>query len=66
MKVTIPYDPDWPALQWAKENCPSYITNNTSTHPNLQKVSGGWVNVPHIDYYFGDEQDAVAFTLRWA
>ena len=25
--VTLPYDPLWTPLEWAKENCPSYITN---------------------------------------
>ena len=27
MTVTLPYDSEWTALAWAKEYCPSYITN---------------------------------------
>jgi len=59
MKVTIPYDPDWPALKWAKEYCPSYITNTASPvgfGDKLQYV---------VHYYFSNERDVVAFSLRW-
>ena len=66
MKVTIPYDPNWTALAWAKDNCPSYITNQRSTIPRLEVVQGGWVNVPDVDYYFSNERDVVAFSLRWS
>jgi hypothetical protein len=65
MKVTLPYDPDWTALSWAKEHCPSYITNKVSNTTKLKKVSGGWVNDSSIVYYFDDEQDVMMFTLRW-
>ncbi len=50
--VTLPYDPAWPALRWAKDNCPGYITNNADS-------SG------RIVYYFTNEKDAIAFTLKW-
>ena len=59
--ITLPYDPDWPAVAWAKEHCPSYITNNihfssdTYTHDSNK-----------IDYFFSEEADAVLFALRWA
>ena len=67
MTVTLPYDPDWKALEWAKEYCSSYITNKASNTTRLKRVSSsGWVNDSSIVYYFSDEQDAVMFALRWA
>jgi len=27
MTVTLPYDPEWKALEWAKKHCQSYISN---------------------------------------
>jgi hypothetical protein len=65
MTVTLPYDPVWTALEWAKEHCPSYITNEVENTTRLKQVSGGWVNDSSIVYYFGDEQDALMFSLRW-
>lgn len=57
--VTLHYDPIWKALEWAKENCPSYTTN-TLRH------SGEWEpKEVYIDYYFGNSGDAVAFALNW-
>lgn len=56
--VTLPYDPVWEALVWAKKNCPSYITNaicdGYNTHDNNK-----------IDYFFADENDMLIFALRW-
>lgn len=63
--VTLPYDPVWTPLAWAKENCPSYITNKASNTTRLKPVAGGWVNDSSIVYYFGDEQDAIMFKLTW-
>ena len=40
--VTLPYDPVWTALAWAKENCPSYITNDVSNTTRLKRV-GRWL-----------------------
>jgi hypothetical protein len=66
MTVTLPYDPDWKALAWAKEYCSSYITNKASNTTRLKQVSSsGWVNDSSIVYYFGDEKDALMFSLRW-
>jgi hypothetical protein len=66
MKVTLPYDPSWQALAWAKNNCPSYVTNDADT-TRLKPVAGGWVRADHrINYYFGNKQDAVIFALRWS
>lgn len=50
--VTIPYDPAWPALKWAKDCCPSYITNTADEQGR-------------IVYYFTNEQEAMMFRLRW-
>jgi hypothetical protein len=57
--VTLPYDPVWEAMTWAKENCPSYITNDMhqdgyNTYDNTK-----------IDFFFGDEKEALMFMLRW-
>ena len=54
MKVSLPYDTFWEALDWAKENCPSYITNYASYGSNIT-----------IHYCFGNERDVVAFTMKW-
>jgi hypothetical protein len=53
MTVTLPYDPVWKALAWAKQHCPSYITN-------------GSYNNATIDYFFGNEKEAVMFLLKWS
>lgn len=60
MQVTIKYDPTWPALDWAKKHCPSYITNDMH--------QDGYNTYDHtrIDYFFSDEKDAVWFALRWS
>jgi len=59
MTVTLPYDVYWEALTWAKEHCPSYITNDThmdgyNTYDDTK-----------IGYHFSDEKDAIMFILRW-
>jgi hypothetical protein len=66
MTVTLPYDPVWTALAWAKENCPSYITNEAVDTAKMKRVPGGWVDDTRIVYFFGDEKDALMFTLKWA
>ena len=58
--VTIPYDPLWPALDWAKQNCPSYITNDA--HQDGYNTYD-WKK---IDYFFSDEKDALMFMLKWS
>lgn len=60
--VTLPYDPVWTALGWAKKNCPSYITNRLSANKYPGVII---IDVNYIDYYFGNEQDAIWFRLRW-
>jgi len=57
--VTLPHDTSWKQLHWVKENCPSYITNDV--HQNGYNT----YNPTKIDYFFGDEQDALWFSLRW-
>ena len=58
MTVTIPYDPLWKPLEWAKDHCPSYITNEVHRD--------GDNSVDKIDYFFSDEKDALLFILRWS
>jgi len=60
VKVTLTYDPFWPPLDWAKEHCASYITNDCHIDES------GRARIDLVDYYFGDEQDAVLFALRWS
>ena len=60
MTVTIPYDIRWTALEWAKEHCASYITNDV--HCDGYNT----YDINQIDYFFGDERDAMWFALRWA
>lgn len=59
MIVTIPYDPFWEPLNWAKENCPSYITNDL--HCNGYNT----YDSSQIDYFFGNKEDAILFKLTW-
>lgn len=42
-------------LQWAKRNCPSYITNDA-----VQKQGEYYYR-----FFFGREQDQIIFALRW-
>lgn len=58
--VTLTYDPEWRALAWAKNNCPSYITNKLHEFSNSD-----WKDPSKIDYYFGEASDATFFALRW-
>lgn len=60
--VTLAYDPVWRALDWAKQNCPSYITNQARSTPESTFHNRNYV----IDYTFGQERDAVLFALKWA
>lgn len=57
--VTLPYDPVWRALDWAKKYCPSYITNHVHKDSNSKR------NPEYIDYFFSEAKDANWFALRW-
>ncbi len=64
MKVTLPYDEKrMEALTWAKKNCPSYITNDSTKVVTDDVSMYPYEHV--INYYFGDEKDANWFALRW-
>jgi len=58
VKITLPYDPQWKALAWAKEHCPGYITNDVAENVGIRSVV-------QIDYFFASERDATWFALRW-
>jgi hypothetical protein len=64
IKVTLPYDPAWQPLAWAKEHCDSYITN-VAHQAGLKSAPGGWIADFCIVYYFGHERDATMFALKW-
>jgi hypothetical protein len=55
--VTLPYDPLWQPLDWAKEHCPSYI---------IKDIYRCQYNIKWVDYFFGDDRDALIFTLKWS
>jgi hypothetical protein len=57
--VTLPYDPTWKALEWAKKNCKSYVTNQT--HQDGYNT----YDQNKIDYFFSKETDAVLFAMKW-
>jgi len=61
MIVTLPYDPAWKALEWAKEHCPDYVTNEVRAHKAWVRP----IRPIQIDYFFSSERDAVFFSLRW-
>jgi hypothetical protein len=61
--VTLPYDPTWPALAWAKANCPGYITNAASQTSGT--LIGKYQYVADIDYFFSNEKEALMFRLKW-
>jgi hypothetical protein len=60
MTITIPYRPFWEPLNWAKENCPSYISND------LHRDEYDTYVHTKIDYFFADEKDALMFALKWS
>ena len=65
--ITLPYDPTWQALTWAKKHCSGYITHQASRVKTVTAPTGDtYDKVTHIDYYFYKETDAVLFALRWA
>ena len=59
MKVTLPYDPLWTPLEWAKKYCPSYTTNDVHCTGYMR------YDRSKIDYFFSDDKDAIWFALRW-
>jgi len=60
MTVTIPFDPFWKPLHWAKKYCPSYITND------MHWDGYNTYDATKIDYFFANEKDAMWFVLRWS
>lgn len=60
--VTLPYDLGQKPLKWAKQNCPSYITNRAHPAP---LVGYKMYDNSKIDYFFSDEKDMLMFAMRW-
>jgi hypothetical protein len=63
-KVTIPYNIIDPALKWAKDNCPSYITNNVVPVSFVEANDSDYISV-RVIFHFSEEKDATLFALRW-
>lgn len=62
--VTLEQSPQ-EVLDWLIKNCPSYITTKSRTQEHTS--IDGIVYVKYsIDFYFGDENDANWFLLRWS
>jgi hypothetical protein len=59
MTVTIPLSSSWQALTWAKEHCPSYITND------MHMDGYNTYDKNKLDFHFSEEKDAIMFMLRW-
>ena len=66
VKVTIPYDPVWKPLDWAKKHCASYISNDVDPSRHDIESNGMLKRVVKINYFFSDEKDALMFLLRWS
>lgn len=60
--VTLPYDILWRPLVWAKENCPTYITNTIHDSKPSERCE---TYETYIDYVFSSETDALMFALKW-
>jgi hypothetical protein len=60
MTVTLPYDPMWRAVDWAREHCPSYITNDA------HMIGYNSYDNTYIDYFFHDKNEALMFKLKWS
>ena len=56
LKAPETYQAGYEPLEWAKKNCPSYITNDA-----VQK-NGDY----YYRFYFGREQDLLIFSLKWS
>ena len=64
--ITLRYDPVWRAHEWAKKNCPGYITNRAKRLSDRVNSTPFFKDLVVIDYYFDTEREALLFTLRWA
>ena len=65
--VTLPYDPVWRALEWAKKHCPSYITNQSHAQSKHAQSYDDPLDINcQIDYFFADGRDATLFALKWS
>jgi hypothetical protein len=56
--ITLPHVHEWRPLEWAKENCPSYISCTGYLKENTEEG--------FIEYYFSETKDMTLFALRWS
>jgi hypothetical protein len=68
--ITIPANNAWEAVEWAKENCPSYITNDYSVLGGRTGYYETGRDIENCDFFFVDDEqgskDMVMFSLKWA
>ena len=57
--VTILKEKGVHALEWVKETCPSYITND------MHMDGYNTYDTTKLDFFFSDQKDAVMFVMRW-
>lgn len=55
LPAPVLYVPEYKPLEWARKNCPSYITNDA-----VQR-NGNY----YYRFYFSDERDMIVFKLTW-
>lgn len=61
-QVSLEYTKSHEALDWAKENCPNYITNHVDP---ISFADHNILGTIWVRFYFGDDKDATLFALRW-
>jgi len=66
--ITLPWNPEiiWQAAKWASKHCPSYETYEIIHQVFKTNTSTVYRCTDSVEYFFGEEQDAVLFSLRWA
>ena len=66
--VDIPFENSLLALSWAKEYCPSYITNDAFSiaHEIDDKGRRAIEYRATYRFYFGNSTEQMLFALKWA
>lgn len=52
------------ALSWARQFCPSYVTNNVVVE-KLYRGRYGYVTTIRYRFYFAKESEQALFALKW-
>lgn len=64
-QVTIKYEKAYDAVEWAKENCTSFVTCKPNSI-QLRDSDGNFGYPIEVDFVFWNKTDAVLFSLRWS